>query len=269
VTFTTPLRLRSLAGGDAGRKVTWLELFFDLIFVAAVSQVAEPLREQYSVVGLVRFTPLFVLIWWAWTGHTVFSTRFDTDDLIQLTLILLGETVVAVMQGMESQEDWTPAAATCAFLGMSISFVVWWWYFDGASGAAEHPVHSKRDAVRFHIWSYAHVPLYLGRRQRRHSTDRDGGIAGHAHRHRDHDSGCCNHERHDRDDSDRSHLRGSNINGLARHPETWRPCWRDVGASSDRLPPIAGRPYRDDGDPVPRTVERSARAASARSFPPL
>ena len=42
-----PLRLRSLAGGDAGRKVTWLELFFDLIFVAAVSQVTGPLREQY------------------------------------------------------------------------------------------------------------------------------------------------------------------------------------------------------------------------------
>lgn len=72
--FVTPLRLRSLAGGNAGRKVTWLELFFDLIFVAAVSQVAGPLHEHYSVDGLVRFVPLFVLIWWAWTGHAVFST---------------------------------------------------------------------------------------------------------------------------------------------------------------------------------------------------
>lgn len=50
--FVLPLRLRSLAGGDAARKVTWLELFFDLIFVAAVSQVAGPLHEQYSVAGL-------------------------------------------------------------------------------------------------------------------------------------------------------------------------------------------------------------------------
>jgi len=277
-----PLRLRSL-GADAGRKVTWLELFFDLIFVAAVSQVAEPLREHYSIVGLVRFTPLFVLIWWAWTGHTVFSTRFDTDDVIQrgltlvqmfavavmaanakdaldsrssagfaaayaavrfvlvaqyfragqvrearplttrylfghgtaailwlasalvpaparfwiwggafvidlgtpwlalrysvrvppdaahlperfglFTLILLGESVVAVMQGMESQEDWTPAAASSAFLGMGISFLISWWYFDGASGAAEQPVRTRREAVRFHIWSYAHFPLSLG-----------------------------------------------------------------------------------------------------------
>jgi len=76
------------------------------------------------------------------------------------TLILLGESVVAVMQGMESQEDWTPAAAVSAFVGMGISFLIWWWYFDGVS--AEQQVRTRRDAVRFHVWSYAHFPLYLG-----------------------------------------------------------------------------------------------------------
>ena len=61
-TLIAPLRVRST--GEASSKVTWLELFFDLIFVAAVAQVAEPLRDHYSVIGLVRFAPLFALIWW-------------------------------------------------------------------------------------------------------------------------------------------------------------------------------------------------------------
>ena len=78
------------------------------------------------------------------------------------TLILLGESVVGVMRGMESQEDWPPSAAMSAFLGMAIAFLIWWWYFDGALGASEQPVRSRRDAVRFHVWSYAHFPLYLG-----------------------------------------------------------------------------------------------------------
>jgi low temperature requirement protein LtrA len=281
--FVAPLRLRSITASEEARKVTWLELFFDLVFVAAVAQVAAPLRDQYSLVGLIRFAPLFMLIWWAWTGHTVFSTRFDSDDVIQrgltlvqmfavaamaanakdaldsrssagfaaayaavrfllvaqyfrarhvpdaraltaryllghgtaavfwlasalvptparfwiwglafaldlgtpwlavphsvkvppdaahlperfglFTLILLGESVVAVMQGMESQDDWTPAAAMSAFLGMGISFLIWWWYFDGVAGASPQPVRTRRDALRFHIWSYAHFPLYLG-----------------------------------------------------------------------------------------------------------
>ena len=72
--FNAPLRLRSL-GRDSSRKVTWLELFFDLIFVAAVAQVAAPLHAAYSLEGLIRFTPLFALTWWAWTGHTVFATH--------------------------------------------------------------------------------------------------------------------------------------------------------------------------------------------------
>lgn len=85
-----------------------------------------------------------------------------TERFGLFTLILLGESVVAVMQGIESQEDWTPAAATSAFLGMGISFLISWWYFDGASGASEQPVRTRREAIRFHVWSYAHFPLSLG-----------------------------------------------------------------------------------------------------------
>jgi low temperature requirement protein LtrA len=66
------------------------------------------------------------------------------------------------MQGIESQENWPAAAAVSAFLGISLLFLIWWWYFDGVEGAAAQPVKSRRDAVRFHIWSYAHLPLYFG-----------------------------------------------------------------------------------------------------------
>src|SRR5439155_3797242 len=33
--------------------------------------------------GLLRYSFLFVLIWLAWSGHTLYSTRFDSDDLAQ------------------------------------------------------------------------------------------------------------------------------------------------------------------------------------------
>jgi low temperature requirement protein LtrA len=278
-----PLRLRSAGGGEAGRKVTWLELFFDLIFVAAVSQVAAPLRESFTPGELLRFTTLFLLIWWAWIGHTFYATRFDTDDVIQrlltltqifivavmaanakdaldsrssagfaaayavmrlvlvlqyararrlpqaqalatrhltghgvaaalwlasafagvpvrfwiwgvalavdvstpllalphtvhvppdaahlperfglFTLILLGESVVDVMHGMETQDGWSVPAALSAFLGMAITFLIWWWYFDGIEATADRLVRSRREAVHFQIWSYGHFPLYLG-----------------------------------------------------------------------------------------------------------
>jgi len=47
------------------RRATWLELFFDLIFVAAVAQVGDPSTRLF-LRSTVRYGFLFFLIWWAW-----------------------------------------------------------------------------------------------------------------------------------------------------------------------------------------------------------
>lgn len=65
---------------DVVRRVSWLELFFDLAFVAAVAQVAAPLAHDFTAAGVGRFSTLFVLIWWAWLGQTIFATRFGGRD---------------------------------------------------------------------------------------------------------------------------------------------------------------------------------------------
>ena len=45
--FLEPPRLRTLAGGEQDdRRATWLELFFDLVFVAAVGQLAAPAEAE-------------------------------------------------------------------------------------------------------------------------------------------------------------------------------------------------------------------------------
>jgi low temperature requirement protein LtrA len=66
------------------------------------------------------------------------------------------------MHGMESQDSWSLSAALSAFQGMGIAFCFWWWYFDGAAGASERPIHTRREAMLFQIWNYVHWPLYTG-----------------------------------------------------------------------------------------------------------
>ncbi len=82
-------RLWPAAESHKSRRVTWMELFFDLIFVAAVAQIGETLARDYTWAVLIRYAFLFVLIWPAWTGHTLVATRFDTDDIVQRLLTLL------------------------------------------------------------------------------------------------------------------------------------------------------------------------------------
>ncbi len=71
------------------RHATWLELFYDLVFVVVIFQLAHNLEEDFSLYGFLGFLALFVPVWWSWTGAAFYATRFDTDDLGHRILILL------------------------------------------------------------------------------------------------------------------------------------------------------------------------------------
>ncbi len=96
--FLEPPRLRTLARDEEDdRRATWLELFFDLVFVAAVGQLANALSAEPTAGRFFEFVGLFVPVWWAWTGFTFYANRFDTDDLPYRLLTLLGMFAVAVL----------------------------------------------------------------------------------------------------------------------------------------------------------------------------
>jgi low temperature requirement protein LtrA len=78
------------------------------------------------------------------------------------TLILLGESIVAIVKGIQSQIEWTPAAAVPALAGIGLVFTMWWGYFEAAGGADDRHVRTRRDVRLLDLWSYAHVLLYLG-----------------------------------------------------------------------------------------------------------
>jgi len=63
--------------GAAGRRPTWLEGFYDLVFAFAVTQLAGRLAQDASPAGVAGFVFLFIAVWWAWVGTTVYFDRFD------------------------------------------------------------------------------------------------------------------------------------------------------------------------------------------------
>jgi low temperature requirement protein LtrA len=93
-----PPRLRTRGRGlDEMRRATWLELFFDLVFVAAVGQLANALAAEPTPARFFEFLALFVPVWWAWMGFTFYANRFDTDDLLYRLLMLCAMFGVAVL----------------------------------------------------------------------------------------------------------------------------------------------------------------------------
>jgi low temperature requirement protein LtrA len=81
------------------KRVTWAELYFDLVFVFAVTQVSALLRDDHSWAGIGRALIVFVPVWWAWVGTTIHANRHDVDtshDTIGIFTVGLGSLGMAL-----------------------------------------------------------------------------------------------------------------------------------------------------------------------------
>jgi low temperature requirement protein LtrA len=91
-----PERLAILRAGDG--QVTNVELFFDLVYVFAVTQLSHLLVSHTTVDGTVRVAILLAIVWQAWIYTTWMTTYLDpsqTSVRVVLLAIMLGSLVLA------------------------------------------------------------------------------------------------------------------------------------------------------------------------------
>ena len=65
---------------DGEQKVTPLELFFDLVFVFAITQVTAMMAEDPTWPGIGRGLMVLAAIWWAWVGYSWLTNFLATDE---------------------------------------------------------------------------------------------------------------------------------------------------------------------------------------------
>jgi low temperature requirement protein LtrA len=93
--WLVPPRLRTTEGPGEERHASWLELFFDLVFVVAIAELAQQLEADPSTGGLLRFAALFVPVYVAWQGFSIYADRFDTDDVVFRLALFAGMLAIA------------------------------------------------------------------------------------------------------------------------------------------------------------------------------
>jgi low temperature requirement protein LtrA len=65
---------------ETEHRVTPLELFFDLVFVFALTQVTSLMSEDPTWPGLARGFLLLAALWWAWVGYAWLTSSIDHDE---------------------------------------------------------------------------------------------------------------------------------------------------------------------------------------------
>lgn len=150
--FAGRLGLARMTGRDpheSGRVASPLELFFDLVFVVAVSQAAQNLHhgvsEGQAGSAALSYLMVFAAIWWAWMNFTWFASAFDTDDWLYraLTIVQMGGVLVlaAGVHDAMSAGDW--GTVTWGYVIMRLAMVAQWLRL--ASSDPEH----RRAAYRY------------------------------------------------------------------------------------------------------------------------
>jgi low temperature requirement protein LtrA len=152
-----PPRLLTLTDQE-DRHASWLELFFDLVFVVAIAQLSHNLVVDHSAKGFLIVAALFVPVYVAWQGYMAYATRFDTDDLaFRLSYFgaMLGIAAMAVLIGDVAHGE-NSAAFALAYVFLRCIML-------GLYARAWRAVPEARPLIRFYGTGYAAgVALWLG-----------------------------------------------------------------------------------------------------------
>src|SRR3979411_18724 len=140
-------------------RVTYAELFFDLVFVFAVTQISHTLLAHFTALTVVQTTLLFLAVWWVWV-YTSWITNWLNPEMtpvrVLLFALMLGGLVLStsIPQAFESRGLWFAAA----YAAMQVGKTVFLW----VSTPPSRPL-ARMNAVRITAWlSLAAVFSILG-----------------------------------------------------------------------------------------------------------
>ena len=80
--------LRRRIEGEAPA-VTNMELFFDLVYVFAFTQLSHTLLHHLTARGAVETLVLFLAVWWAW-NYTAWATNWIDPDQPPVRVLMVG-----------------------------------------------------------------------------------------------------------------------------------------------------------------------------------
>ena len=80
-------------GADADHRVNAMELFFDLVFVFAVTQLSHYLVKHHDLAGMMQAAVMFLAVWWAWM-FTAWATNWLDPERAPVRMVL---TVVMLL----------------------------------------------------------------------------------------------------------------------------------------------------------------------------
>jgi low temperature requirement protein LtrA len=129
-------------------RVTYAELFFDLVFVFAVTQISHTLLAHFTPLGVMQVTLLFLAVWWVWVFTSWITNWLDPEKTpvrLLLFAMMLGGLVLStsIPTAFEARGLWF----AIAYAAMQVGKTIFLWL----STPPSRP-RTRMNAIRIAAW---------------------------------------------------------------------------------------------------------------------
>jgi len=110
------------------RRISWLELFYDLIYVIAISRITHHLAMHISFEGFLQYACLFFLIFWGWLNGSLYYDIHGSEGLRTRLMTLWQVMIIAALAVTIDQPSPTAYVnTTIVFMIMQLYITYLWW----------------------------------------------------------------------------------------------------------------------------------------------
>src|SRR4051794_6053162 len=124
-----------------GERVTPLELFFDLVFVLAITQCTTLMSHNQSWSGLIEGLLVLGVLWWAWVGYAWLTSVID-PEAGAVRLVMFGAMAAMLIVSLSVPEAFGYLALTMALAygAFRIAQIALFWLADPEDEALRRSV---------------------------------------------------------------------------------------------------------------------------------
>ena len=129
-------------------RVTYVELFFDLVFVFAVTQISHTLLAHFTLLGVLQVTLLFLAVWWVWVFTSWITNWLDPEQTpvrLLLFAMMLGGLVLST--SIPTAFDGRGLWFAIAYAAMQVGKTIFLWVATPLSRP-----RTRMNAIRITAW---------------------------------------------------------------------------------------------------------------------
>jgi low temperature requirement protein LtrA len=122
------------------RRITFLELFYDLVYVVIISELSHTLAGSMNWAGVGTFIFLFIIVWWAWFNGAMYHDLHGNNDIRTRVFTFLQMLTVAAMAVFAHNAIGEGSAAFALAYASFHLILTWLWWRAGVYDPNHRPL---------------------------------------------------------------------------------------------------------------------------------